>query len=514
MPGKLLVCSRFANKKIEAHAGLGLRLLRARETIKTDKLCKYSLRTPLRLHHLCHSETVKIIAQLDYQAVLANQARPIHFALQLQVPAMVNPRPKPAAFAIVLDHSGSMKGPPLQHAKDATKLAIRNLRKEDSFALAIFETSAQVIIPMQSAANKAAFLPLVDKIMDAGSTNLTGGWMLGRDELAKSPPEASRRLLLLSDGLLNMGIVEPPQVRQIVATGLEHSGIRTSCLGFGPNYNEDLMAELARATGGQFYAADSPEKLPAIFAAELEGLQKLVSQNVRVRIKRLDFCESYLALGNYPAVTLPDGRVEFAVGDLVSEEERILCFVLEVLPLPCVQGAPVASLEGEQLLEVEVAYDEIGESEIASHLFKQIIRVQATQNPAEVKLNGQVVSWVAMQRVGKVLDEVTARMDTGRFDEAIQALTRALEALKAYGPAEQVGPAMLQLQALLEKIQGGEWNLSERKSSRYRSSSYAKMSSHELWTLKQPAPEFKKKTLPPEPPLTPPTPPQPPSDQP
>ena len=152
---------------------------------------------------------MKIIPQLDYQAVLANQARPIHFALQLQAPEFTSPRPRPAAFVIVLDHSGSMAGLPLQHAKDAAKVAIRNLRKEDSFALAVFESTARVVIPMQSAANKAAFVPLVDQIAPAGSTNLTGGWMLGRDELAKSPPETSRRLLLLSDGLLNVGIVEP-----------------------------------------------------------------------------------------------------------------------------------------------------------------------------------------------------------------------------------------------------------------------------------------------------------------
>ena len=89
---------------------------------------------------------MKIIPQLDFQAVLANHARPIHFALQLQAPEITNPRPKPAALVIVLDHSGSMAGVPLQHAKDAAKVAIRNLRKKDSFALAVFESSARVVI--------------------------------------------------------------------------------------------------------------------------------------------------------------------------------------------------------------------------------------------------------------------------------------------------------------------------------------------------------------------------------
>lgn len=72
--------------------------------------------------------------------------------------------------------------------------------------------------------------------------------MLGRDELKKAGAGASRRLLLLSDGQLNPGIVEPAAVRQVAAAGLEQVGIRTSCLGFGPNYNRDLMTTMAQVT--------------------------------------------------------------------------------------------------------------------------------------------------------------------------------------------------------------------------------------------------------------------------
>src|SRR6185369_3301954 len=132
---------------------------------------------------------------------------------------------------------------------------------------------------------------------------------------------------------------------------------RTSSLGFGDHYNEDLMSDLAQATGGQFYDAVSPEKFPAIFASELEGLQRIAVQNLRVRVKLLDFCDGYICLGEYPFVDLPDGRREFGIGDLVSEEERIVVFALSVLPLPNVQGQPVVSLQGERLFEVEIAYE-------------------------------------------------------------------------------------------------------------------------------------------------------------
>jgi hypothetical protein len=310
-------------------------------------------------------------------------------------------------------------------------------------------------------------------------------------QLRDAAPEYARRLLLLSDGHLNHGIIEPDQVRQVVTGGLEHDRIRTSCLGFGEAYDEDLMSELARCTNGQFYDATNPEKLPAIFEAELDGLQKLSAQNLRVRIRQLPFCEQIEALGENPCVKLPDGRMEYALGDLVSGEEQVACWALEVLPLPCVNGRPVASLAGESLLEVEVLYDEITATGIESHTFQQTIRVQATQDPAQVRLNGQVLQWASLQRTGKVLDEVTRQMDRGDLPGAMKLLESALAALEELRETDGIEDAIRPLAQLREQLRTDTYDVRSRKHSRYSGRSYRKMKSMELWTLEDPAPSFK-----------------------
>lgn len=427
---------------------------------------------------------------LDYPTVLANRAQPVHFAIRFQVEALAQPRPKPAAFCLVLDRSGSMAGQPLAKAKEAAKVAVRNLRVGDFFALVVFDEDARVVIPLQEARDKPAFLRRIEQITEGGSTNLTGGWMLGRDELRKSPAETTRRLLLLSDGQLNQGIVDPGEVRQVVVAGLEQSAVRTACLGFGQHYNEDLMAALARATNGQFHDADSPEKFPAIFAAELEGLQKLCVQNLRLRLKGLEFCDGYVPLGEYPVVTLPDGRREFAIGDLVSEEERVVCFGVQVLALPCINGKPALSLEGEELLEVHALWDELQAEGIASRTLAQTVRIQATQDPAQVVANGEVVPWVTLQKAGAVMEETTRQLDQGNEAGAAEALNRAINELGRYG--ERSAEAVQILVEMKRKLEQGEWNLRERKSSHYRSASYRKMSSQQVWSAQESAPSFKK----------------------
>ncbi len=56
--------------------------------------------------------------------------------------------------------------------------------------------------------------------------------MLGGDELRGTQAGTVRRQLLLTDGILNIGITEPAQVKQLVTDGRERDGIRTRTLGY------------------------------------------------------------------------------------------------------------------------------------------------------------------------------------------------------------------------------------------------------------------------------------------
>ena len=81
------------------------------------------------------------------------------------------------------------------------------------------------------------------------------GWLLGRDELLKAQKNADgiapiRKILLLTDGHLNAGITEPEHVEALTRAGLEKDEIRTSCLGFGDGYNENILAAMSKVGAG------------------------------------------------------------------------------------------------------------------------------------------------------------------------------------------------------------------------------------------------------------------------
>jgi Ca-activated chloride channel homolog len=435
---------------------------------------------------------MKIDCQLDYRTVLANQAQPVHAVLKLTAEKRTSERKSPLAFCAVLDRSGSMKGKPLEEAKKACETVVRHLGTQDWFGLVIFDSEAQVLFPLQKVSRKDALLAKIQTITDGGSTNLTGGWMLGRDELKKAPPEISRRILLLTDGHLNAGIVDPVQVERIITGGLEADRVRTTCLGFGDEYLEDLLRQLAKVSGGDFYDVDSPEKLPIIFREVLQGLQQTSAQNVRVRIQPLDFCEALLQLSDYPVTQLPDGRVELAIGDLISEEDRVLVLLAQVLPLPLLNGRPVASLEGEKLLELEILWDEIGGQEIKSCRHEQVIRILAAQDPGEIKLNEETVAWIAVQRAGKALDEATKAVDANKVEEAKNKLREALAALRRYKLDARTADGVRILEDFLGRIEReGGLNPRSRKLSTYSTAYYSRPSTKKPWSgAVEAAPDF------------------------
>ena len=444
---------------------------------------------------------MKIDCRLDYSTILANQGRPVHLAIGLRAGQATAEQRRALAFCVVLDRSGSMAGKPLHDAKAACETVVRNLRAADQFALVVFDDQAQVIVPMQSIADKTSALNAIRAVGDRGSTNLTAGWMLGRDELAKTEPGTARRVLLLTDGLLNVGIVEPDEVGRIVADGLERSQVRTSTLVFGDNYDETLLERLATSSGGNFYDANLPDKLPAIFAAELDGLQKTAVQNVRIRFRKLTFCEDLKVLAAYHTVALPDGRTEIALGDLVSEESATVVFQLEVLPLPVLEdGQPAASLEGEALFEVEILWDDLTGPQIQSSVHLQTIRILSTQNPEDVKVNVDVIPGVATQRTGLAMEEALREANEGRAPQALAILRSTVAQLKELGHDDKIADGLAAMEAMIARLECyGEMDERSSKMARYSSSHRRKMKSHSLWCSDEQAPGYSESKLPPPP---------------
>ena len=426
-----------------------------------------------------------ITTKLDYEKVLAGQENMVHLATRIQAPLLETKNRKPVAFAICLDRSGSMNSEKkFDYALKACEGVVQNLRTNDLFSLVTFDDQMKVVVPMSTLDHKERILSLIRELHTGGMTNLSGGWKVASDEFKKAEPGMLKRMLLLTDGIANRGIVDHRQLITLVGDGMRNQGIRTSCLGFGESYPEDLLSDMATHATGNFYDVDTKDKLPAVFAAELEGALRISMENLRIRVREEEFCSSWSDFGGLRITETEDGIKEMLVGDLVSEEVR--SFALEV------KVKSRNSLGKGNLISLDFAYDLITETGAEAKFESKTLQVSFVEDMKEVEPDESVLSIVSNQRASLIIRHAIERIDEGSEREALDLLNHELEKLEAIQRPELTGDSILLIRSTIDRINGGWTRTRGRKFAQYGVRSYAKMSSHEYWCAEDSfSPSFK-----------------------
>jgi Ca-activated chloride channel homolog len=244
-----------------------------------------------------------------------------------QVPT--NDKRAPLNISLVLDRSGSMHGDKIAFVKKAAQFVIDNLAAEDYLSIVQYDDEIDVVSPSARVQNKNELKRRIEQIQARNMTNLSGGMLAGFEQVqASKQPKYVSRVLLLSDGLANQGIVEPEKLREIARQKFREEGIALSTFGVGADFNEVLMTNLSEHGGANYYFIDSPDKIPSIFAQELQGLLAVVAQNARLDIR---FPQDYFRcekVYGFPADIVP-GQVSVRFNDLFSDEKKAVLVKLE-----------------------------------------------------------------------------------------------------------------------------------------------------------------------------------------
>jgi hypothetical protein len=211
------------------------------------------------------------------------------------------------------------------------------------------------------------------------------------------------------------------------------------------------------------------------------------------------FCNAWKQYGDYPQVRLPDQRTELALGDLVSGDERYVVLMLEVLPLPLLpDGSLPASLEGEELVALEFAYSSIREEgtdlRLESRTNSDLIRIQGTQNEADVVRNVELITVIASQQTADAMRKAADALAGGADPEAaLRHFTSAKQFLAQCAAPELASEAAALLGEHEQKIRSQEIDFRARKNMLYDARYYGQTSSARLYTGSGKKPGFTKK---------------------
>src|ERR1700693_4258198 len=116
---------------------------------------------------------------------LADRSQVVYVLIEAKPTELMAQVRMPLNFALVLDHSGSMKGAKLKNVKEAVKMLIDRLEPNDYISVIIFDDTCQVIIPSMPARDPVGMKAAIDRIRDAGGTAMSLGMMQGINELRR-----------------------------------------------------------------------------------------------------------------------------------------------------------------------------------------------------------------------------------------------------------------------------------------------------------------------------------------
>jgi Ca-activated chloride channel family protein len=240
-------------------------------------------------------------------------------------------RRAPINVCLCIDRSGSMEGPPLEYAKRACDYVVDMLEPNDILSIVTFEEQVDVLMPARRIVNKALIKEHIHRLEVGNTTNLYDGLIAGCMQIASvqaQTPGYVNRVLLLTDGEPTVGLKDFSSIVQQVGEQ-KARGISITALGFGQDYNEELMAGIARRSGGNYYYIQRPDLLPEVFRRELETLMTIVAKNVRVRLQLPRWVRVRQVYGAQPSfgprtveITAPDlerGTVRTVLAELELE---------------------------------------------------------------------------------------------------------------------------------------------------------------------------------------------------
>lgn len=331
---------------------------------------------------------------------------------------------RPLNLAVVIDRSGSMgDAGKLDFVKKALDVFISALREEDRLAIIVYDSNAEVLVGSTAVDNPKTLIAAVNAINPGSSTNLHAGLMLGYEEVLKHfDTKRTNKVILLSDGIANAGVVDPEQIVADSKT-FNDKNIDLTTIGLGLEYNDVLMNRLAKVGRGDYHFLNDAREIDRIFSQELQGLFERVARAVKVRVTPAPGVSLRAVYGF--SFKIEDGAAVFELEDMGRALTMVMPIELAV------------SKDAAKLADVELTYKDADgkDQKSEAHLAVERLPDGVLESPADAS----VLKHLTIARLAQSLQDACKLTADGRPSMAADLLSAALARVETlYGPVDKI----------------------------------------------------------------------------
>ncbi len=207
---------------------------------------------------------------------------------------------KPMDLVFLIDVSGSMySADKLPLVQRAVSMLAEELDARDRISIVTYAGSDSVVLEGVPGDQTAAISDAIYSLTASGSTNGEQGIQRAYEIAEANYIEGGiDRVILMTDGDLNVGISDPDALTKLVEEKRE-SGVSLSVLGFGTgNIRDDNMEALADHGNGNYAYIDTPLEARKVLVQEMGGTLYTVAKDVKLQMAfDPDYVEGYRLIG-------------------------------------------------------------------------------------------------------------------------------------------------------------------------------------------------------------------------
>lgn len=254
--------------------------------------------------------------KMNFQAYTLS-AHPLWACIQVKTPD--SETRTPVHLCCVIDTSASMSSDSkLENVKQSLQFLLDFLSPQDSISVITFSEVARTILTQTfvSPLEKDNIRARISIIRIESNTNLSASIIQARECLQVDTRDAKQGILLLTDGVANVGLTRPQDILDLVRdTVSKFTGTSISSVGYGTDHNVELLQNISIQGGGSYYVVNNLEDVATVFGDILGGLVSCAAQQVRIILP------SDTEVKSRYAKNMLGSQMEIVIGDLSAGSE-------------------------------------------------------------------------------------------------------------------------------------------------------------------------------------------------
>lgn len=313
------------------------------------------------------------------------------------------------------------------------------LAPSDTISIIHFDDEARTLVPLTPVSQRGALHGAIESLRDfAGGTRMAQGLRCALAEMNRLPPETAKRAIVFTDG----AAFDEEQCSELLPS-FAQTNTPIISIGFGEEYNAELMRQMADMTQGRPYHVREITDMGAVLGEEIgKGVNEVVT-DLKASISSVKGVSVNGVTRVYPNLAdVNPGEKPLRLGNIEKGDFTVFIFELTV---EGVERPP----SRVRISQLGLTANAPGLNRVQEFAPENLFIEFTTDEAAIAAVDPEIIGYVQQKNVGRLVEDAVriATIDASRAGQTLQVAAGMTQRLGNAAMTQMLTNAMDELNA-------------------------------------------------------------------